>query len=173
MRTNSVIAGVAVAAGVLSGCTFSASTGTGPPVVSKADLQQDITDRLTKAGQPPRSVSCADDLVGEVSRSTRCEVVLSDVNAIEPIVTTTGVDGTTVSYEMTPALTREQLQQQVALQLAQNDLPADSVSCDTGLDGTIGDQARCTVRGGGQTTQTVVTVTGVDGLLMNFRVSPG
>lgn len=172
MRAGNVIAGVVFAAIALSGCTFSASTGTGPPVVSKADLQQDITDRLTKAGQPPRSVSCADDLVGEVSRSTRCEVVLSDTNAIEPIVKTTGVDGTTVSYEMTPALTREQLQQQVAWQLAQHDMPSDSVSCDTGLDGIIGDQARCTVRSGGDTTQTVVTVTGVDGLLMNFRVSP-
>ena len=37
----------------------------------KADLQKDITDRLTKAGQTPQSVNCAEDLVGEVDKTTR------------------------------------------------------------------------------------------------------
>lgn len=171
-QARAALTGAVLTCITLSGCSFSAHTASGPPVVSKADLQKDIAQRLTAAGQPPRSVSCADDLVGEVSRSTRCEVVLADDNAIEPIVTATGVDGTTVNYEMTPALSREQLQKEVASQMAENATPVDTVTCAGGLDGVRGDEAHCTVEGGGQTTETVVQVTRVDGLMMNFRINP-
>ena len=96
MRRVGVSAGVAagvialVCAGV-PGCSGSVSvhTGTAPPVVAKADLENDIANRLTEAKQTPQSVTCAEDLVGEVGKTTRCEVVLSETNAIEPIVTVT------------------------------------------------------------------------------------
>lgn len=173
MRAVGALTVVVGALGIaLSGCSFSAQTSSGPPVVSKADLQRDIVDRLTKAGQTPQSVTCADDLVGEVSRTTRCNVVLSETNAIEPIVTTTGVDGTTVNYEMTPALSREQLQKQVAALMTQNEIPVDSVTCVGGLDGVTGNEAHCKVEGAGAVTDTVVEVTEVNGLMMNFRINP-
>ena len=176
MRRVGVSAGVAagaialVCAGV-SGCSGSVSvhSGTGPPVVAKADLQKDITDRLTQAGETPQSVTCAEDLVGEVGKTTRCEVVLSETNAIEPIVKATKVEGSTVDYEMTPALSQEQLQKQVGM-LSQT--PAETVSCEGGLEGVVGNEARCTVEGGGQTGETVVHVTEVNGLMMNIRTGP-
>lgn len=175
MRTVRLFSGVigALALGAaLSGCHVSASIGSGPPVVAKADLQKDITDRLTKAGQTPQSVTCSEDLVGEVDKTTRCEVVLSDTNAIEPIVKTTKVDGTTVSYEMTPALNKDQLQQQVGRLMKQNDMAADSVTCEGGLEGVVGTETRCTIDADGSSTETSVKVTDVNGLLMNFQIYP-
>ena len=56
--------------------SVSVHTGTGPPVVAKADLEKDIADRLTEAGETPQSVTCEEDLVGEVGKTARCEVVL-------------------------------------------------------------------------------------------------
>lgn len=167
-----VCAVVIAGAVVLSGCSASVNVGGGPPAVARADLEKDITDRLTEAGQTPQSVTCAEDLIGEVDKTTRCEVVLSETNAIEPIVTTTEVDGGTVSYEMTPALSQTQLQNQVAMLMTQNQMPADTVTCAGGLEGVVGNNVRCSVVGGGDTTETVVTVSEVDGLLMHFSINP-
>jgi len=168
----SAVAAVAMAASALTGCSFSVKTGTGPPVVAKADLEKDITDRLAKAGQTPQSVACAEDLIGEVGKTTRCEVVLSQSNAIEPIVKATQIDGTTVNYEMTPALSQGQLQQQVAALMEQNSTPVETVTCEAGLEGVVGNQTRCSAVNGADTTETVVSVTEVDGLLMSFRIEP-
>ncbi len=168
---SGLLAAVLIGATV-SGCHFSASVGGGPPVVGKADVQKDITDRLTKAGQTPQSVNCSEDLVGEVGKTTRCEVVLSETNAIEPIVKTTKVEGTTVSYEMTPALNQDQLQRQVGMLMKQNGMAVDTVTCTGGLEGVVGKETRCTVQGGGDTTEASVKVTEVNGLLMNFQIYP-
>ena len=82
--------------------------------MSKTDLEKDISERLEKAGQKPQTVTCKDDLQGEVGKSTRCEVVLSNTNSFEPVVTVTKVEGTTVSYDMTPAVSKTQLEKAVA-----------------------------------------------------------
>ena len=136
MRRVGVSAGVAagvialVCAGV-PGCGGSVSvhTGTAHPSWPRLTLQNDITDRLTEAEQTPQSVTCAEDLVGEVGKTTRCEVVLSETNAIEPIVKATKVEGTTVDYEMTPALSQDQLQR--------SGRHADDAEPDGGRDGQL------------------------------------
>jgi hypothetical protein len=174
MRRVGVVSGAFIGAvavcAAISGCSFSFHTGGGAPVVAKADLQKDITDRLKQAGETPQSVTCSEDLVGEVDKSTRCEVVLSETNAIEPIVKVTKVEGQTVNYNMTPALSKEQLQNQVANLL--NTDSADTISCEGGLEGVVGNETSCTVKGSGGTSETVVTVTEVNGLLMNIRIPP-
>ena len=91
MRRVGVWSGVvigAVALGVgLSGCSFSASVG-GPPVVAKADLQKDITDRLTEAGQTPKSVTCSEDLIGELDKTVMGKSWHRASNRRSPSVTT-------------------------------------------------------------------------------------
>ena len=42
---------------------------------------------------------------------------------------------------------------------------------DTALEGVVGNKANCTVNGDGETTETVVDVTEVNGLLMNFQIN--
>jgi hypothetical protein len=173
MRTFVLAVGAAaLICAALSGCSF--SKGGGAPTVAKADLQSDISDRLEKAGQKPESVTCTADLEGVVGKTTRCEVVLTNTNAFEPIVTVTKVDGKTVSYEMAPALSQAQLEKSVGHIVAKKTGHAvDAVKCESGLEGKEGNTATCQVEAGGETTSDTVTVTKVDGLLMNFNVKPG
>ncbi len=162
---------VALIAG-LSGCSF--TVGGGTPTVAKADLQSDIADRLQKAGQKADSVTCKADLEGVVGKTTTCEVVLSATNAFEPIVTVTKVDGSTVSYEMAPALSQAQLEKSVKDIVAKSTgEDVDSVACESGLEGKVGNKAQCEVTTAGEASQDTVTVTEVDGLMMNFSVTAG
>lgn len=172
MRTFVMAVGAAaVTCAALSGCSF--SVGGGAPTVAKSDLQTDISNRLEKTGQKPQSVTCAADLEGVVGKTTKCEVVLSDTNAIEPIVTVTKVDGTTVSYEMEPALSQPQLEKSVGEIVTKNsDENVESVTCESGLEGKQGNKAHCQFGAGGEATHVTVSVTKVDGLLMNFDVTP-
>jgi Domain of unknown function (DUF4333) len=173
MRTvTPVIGGVAIVCAVLSGCTFSAGVNS-TPTVSKDDLQKDIADRLTKAGDPPESVTCKEDLVGEVGKTTRCEVVMGPTNSFEPVVTVTGIDGSTVSYDMAPALSKDQLEKAVSRLVADAEgAQVDSASCESGLEGQVGAVASCDLDAGGAQLRRMVEVTNVEGLTLNFDVLP-
>ncbi len=172
MRTLiGVIGAAALVGATLTGCSF--SLGSGPPVVDKSALQSDISERLSKLGESPESVTCKDDLVGEVGKTARCEVVISATNSFEPVVTVTGAEGSTVKYDMNPAVSKEQLQTSVATLLASGPgADVDSVECESGLDGKKGAVSYCDVTGGGVTVRRTVEVTGVSGLMMNFDVIP-
>ena len=79
-------------------------------MVSRRALQEDITRRLAEAGEKPESVTCKQDLIGEVGTTAHCEVVVSAANSFEPIVTVMAVDGAAIDYAMTPAVSRQQLE---------------------------------------------------------------
>ena len=170
-RVVAAVGALAVVCAAASGCSF--NVGVGKPTVSRNDLQNDISDRLSKAGEKPQSVTCEDDLEGEVGKTTRCEVVLSATNSFEPVVTVTKVDGTTVSYDMTPAVSKEQLEKSVSgLVATATGLQVESVSCESGLEGKVGAVAYCDVDAGGVTLRRTVEVNKVKGLMMNFNVVP-
>ena len=96
MHTVTTAVGALATVGALvSGCDGSVGIG-GKPAVGKAALQTDIANRLAKAGEKPQSVTCKDDLIGEVGKTARCEVVISPTNSFEPVITVTGVDGSTI-----------------------------------------------------------------------------
>ena len=56
--------------------------------------------------------------------------------------------------------------------MTQNAMPAETVSCERGLEGVVGGEIALHVEGGGETADTVVKVTEVDGLMMNFQINP-
>lgn len=143
------------------------ASGGEAPEVGRAALQNDIAARLAEAGEAPRSVTCPEDLIGEVGRSTRCDVVISATNSFQPVVTVLGVDGGTVDYELTPALSQAQLEQAVR-RLAGRDTGA--VACESGLDGVTGARAYCDVDADGVRARRTVEVTDVEGLTMNFNL---
>ena len=123
---------------VVSACDASVGIG-GKPAVGKEALQTDIAARLANAGQQPQSVTCEHDLVGEVGKTARCEVVMSPTNSFEPVITVTGVDGNTINYEMSPALSKEQLEKEVSRLVADAaHAQVASVSCESGLEGKVG-----------------------------------
>jgi Domain of unknown function (DUF4333) len=160
------VGAVALSATLSSGCSSQL-------VVTKDAVQKDISDRLTKAGQPPRSVTCKEDLIGEVGRTARCDVVVSPTDSFQPIVTVTGVNGTTVNYDMKPSLSQQQLQHSVSRLIQQaSGVPVKSVDCESGLDGTTGTDAHCWVDAGGVRLRRTVEVTSVNGLMINYDLIP-
>jgi hypothetical protein len=169
VKTTVALAAMAVAA--LAGC------GTGDddvPTVSRLVLQADIADRLGGTGETPQSVTCQEDLVGLVGRIVRCDVVITESNRFQPIVSVVRVDGTTVDYEMTPALSQEQLESAVAGLVARNSGDrVDAVACVSGLDGRVDASALCDVDAGGKRARRTVRVTEVAGLTMNFTLTSG
>lgn len=173
MITTRIVAGAAaitafgLLGGGLTGCSGSVKVETkSTPSASASTLQKDLTDRLTQAGNPPQSVTCAQDLVGEVGKTATCDVVLSDTNSVEAILTATKVDGDTIDFDISPALNTEQLQKAVA-GLASTP----TVTCDGGLPGTIGASAHCDVDVNGVVSKRVVTVSAVSGLSMDLDVT--
>ena len=168
-RLGAALAVAGLGAAAMSGCSFSARTGVS---VSKTDLQKEISQKLEAAGQKPQSVTCKDDLQGEVGKSTRCEVVIDSSSSFDLLVNATKVEGTTVSYEMTPSESKAQLERDVAKMLADPSVTIDSVSCEGGLDGKVGAETRCDVTAAGSTATRTVAVTRVEGLMMYFKVLP-
>jgi hypothetical protein len=168
----SAVGALAAVSALISGCDASVRVG-GKPAVGKEALQADIANRLEKAGEKPESVSCKEDLIGEVGKTARCEVVMSPTNSFEPVVTVTGIDGSTINYEMSPALSKEQLEKAVSRLVADaSHAPVTSVSCESGLEGKVGSSAHCDVDSGGLTLRRTVEVGSVEGLMMNFDVVP-
>lgn len=156
----------------LTGCSVQAGVDDKPTIPSTV-LQEDLTTRLTDAGETPQSVTCKDDLVGEVDSIARCDVVLSETNTFEVIVTTTGVEGTTVNYDTEPALTTEQVEAFLTNQIETNmGLSVSSVSCDSGLEGGVGATASCDVVTADAQPRFQAELTDVEGLLMSVEAVP-
>ncbi|MDX1874257.1 DUF4333 domain-containing protein [Mycolicibacterium sp. 120266] len=143
------------------------------PRVSAAALQKMVTDQLTAAGVTPQRVDCRQDLLGRVGQTARCDVTVTPVNSFEPIISVTAVDGAQISYAMTPSVTTGQLQVAVADMVGRSTTTApEAVSCESGLAGTVGATAYCTVTVGGVATRQAVAVTRVQGLSMEYRLVP-
>ena len=169
---TTVVGAVGTIGALISGCSASAGGGD-KAAVSKAVLQTDIANRLAKAGEKPQSVTCTEDLVGEVGNTARCEVVMSPTNSFEPVITVTGGDGGTINYEMSPALSKDQLERAVSRLVADAaHAQVASVSCESGLNGRAGATAHCEVDSGGVKVRRTVEVKTVEGLMMNFDVVP-
>ena len=167
-----VLASAGMLCCALSGCGLNGS-GSNVPTVSRKALQEDISQRLADAGEKPQAVTCNQDLIGEVGSTVRCEVVISATNRFEPIVTVTGVDGAAIDYDMTPAVSRPQLEE-VVLRLVADAGTVDvtSVSCETGIEGKVGAVAHCDVDAGSARSRRTVEVSGVNGLMMHLEVVP-
>ncbi|AFM17787.1 hypothetical protein Mycch_3035 [Mycolicibacterium chubuense NBB4] len=165
------LAAGAMMAALAGGCTLRSSGGL--PAVAGSDLQDDISARLANAGEQPESVTCKDALIGQVGQSVRCDVVMSATNSFQPVVTVTGVNGTTIDYEMKPALSKDQLERAVARLVSDTGASAAaSVTCLSDLPGTMGAVAHCDVTTAGVTLRRTAEVKSVQGLMMNFDLVP-
>jgi hypothetical protein len=170
--STAVLASAGLLCCALSGCGLDGS-GSNVPTVSRKALQEDISQRLADAGEKPQSVTCLQDLVGEVGTTARCEVVISPTNRFQPIVTVTGVDGVAIDYDMTPAVSRQQLEELVLrLVVDAGTVDVKSASCETGIEGNAGAVAHCDVDAGSVRSRRTVEVSGVDGLMMNLQLVP-
>jgi hypothetical protein len=162
------MAAVAVAAGVALGATACSVS------VSKTDLETNVASTLTQQIPGLGPVTCPGDLAGEVGATITCETTTSDGQPIGAVVTVTSVDGSTVNYnvetEARPVsqdLLAKKVQELVEPQLG---VPVDSLTCDGALQPTMGATQTCAVAAAGNNIPLKVTVTNVDGGLINFSV---
>jgi hypothetical protein len=163
-----VLAAVGMTGCALSGCSFGGGESN-VPIVRREALQQDIAKRLGEAGEKPRSVRCDSDLIGELRARVHCDVVVSETNSFEPIITVVGVDGAAVDYEMTPAVSAEQLEAVVARLVSESGASSVSaVSCQSGIEGRVGAVTRCDVEADGSRGMRTLSVTEVRGLTMKI-----
>ena len=86
-------------------------------------------------------------------------------------MTVTKVEGKTVSYEMTPAVSRNSWRSRCRIWLPMPGEKVESVVCESGL-ARKSAEVHCDVTAGGVTLKRTVDVTKVDGLLMNFTLIP-
>ena len=142
-----------------------ATSASSAPSMSAADLQTSLAARISTA-TPPQSVTCSGDLAGEVGKTTSCEVAINDTTSVQANVTVTKVTGTNIDYAFEPAMTKEQLQKAFAANVSAD------VTCDAGLDGTVGANTTCSVTKDGTTDETTVSVSKVQGLYMSISTSP-
>ena len=155
--------GVLAVAGLLgtglSGCSAKVETSTSvskQASVSADQLQKDLTDRLTKAGVTAKSVTCNDELLGEVGKTARCDVSFGDNNSLQALFTATKVDGSTVDFDITPAMNKQQVEKAVA-----SISGAPSATCASGLDGKVGETTKCETTQDGTTTKRIAEVANV------------
>lgn len=135
------------------------------PSMSAADLQKSLAGRISTA-TPPKSVTCAGDLPGEVGKTVSCEVAVSDTTSVQADVTVTKVNGSTIDYDFTPSMTQTQLEKAFSANVSAQ------VTCDGGLDGKVGSSTKCHVTKDGTTDDTTVSVSKVQGLYMSLATSP-
>ena len=165
LKTNiAAFGGALVLAGLLgaglSGCSASVKTETSVSTeasVSSDELQKELTDRLSEAGLTAKSITCKDDLVGEVGKTARCDVSFGETNDVEAVFTATKVDGKSVDFDITPAMSKEQVERGVAgLSSAQ------SATCASGLEGRVGETTKCEIMLDGAPSKRAVEVAKVD-----------
>lgn len=170
MRFTVAAAALALMGALTSACDVETHPDV-TPMVSKEALQIDVADKLTANGDRPQTVVCESDLLGEVGRTARCDVVIGEANSFQPIVTVTGIEGGEIQYDMAPALSREQLERAVArLVTEKSSERVDSVVCEDGLRGEVGTSASCDVVTGGVQARRMVEVTAVSGLTIDFTL---
>lgn len=156
-----VIAGAVAGAGACS---------SGPKTVSKGDVANQISTKMTAPnGQKPESVSCPDDLKGEVGAQINCTMKVNGQTSTVN-VTVSSINGNQANFDMVNTIDKNQVASQISDQLAQQfGSKPDSVTCPDNLKGTQGATLRCQLVDGGQKYGITVTVNSAQGSDVNFN----
>jgi hypothetical protein len=158
------------AAGLMAGAgACSCSIGTSSHAVSKNDVAQQITSKLTDAaGNKPDSVTCPSDLEAKVGAQLNCTMQVKNqtfnVNA-----TVTSVNGSDVKFDIVETVDKDQVASVISDKLTQQvGKKPDSVACPDNLKGVEGATLRCQLTDGAEKYGISVTVTNVDAGDVNF-----
>jgi hypothetical protein len=163
-----LVSGAAV--GLMAGagaCSF--STGSSAHAVSKGDVVQQITAKMTDAqGNKPESVTCPGDLQAKVGAQLNCDMKVKDAKYVVN-VTVTSVEGKEVKFDMVETVDKDQVAHIISDKLFQQvgDRP-ESVTCPENLKGFEGAKLRCQLMDNSKKYGINVTVTTVVGGDVNF-----
>jgi len=151
------------AAGLMAGAGACSCSVSSKHAVSKGDVANQITSKLTDAaGNKPESVTCPDDLTAKVGAQLNCTMKVKD-QTFNVNVTVTSVNGNDVKFDMVETVDKDQVAKILSNKLTQQvGRKPDSVSCPDNLKGVEGATLRCELTDGGQKYGIAVTVTNVD-----------
>jgi hypothetical protein len=158
------------AAGLMAGVgACSCSIGTSSHAVSKNDVAQQITSKLTDgAGNKPDSVTCPGDLPATVGAQLNCEMKVKN-QTFNVNVTVASVNGSDVKFDMVETVDKDQVASVISDKLTQQvGKKPDSVTCPDNLKGVEGATLRCQLADNGEKYGISVTVTNVDAGDVNF-----
>lgn len=141
--------------------------------VAKADVETAIKAEIDKAVPGAGPVTCPNDLDAKPGTVLRCEFAV-DGQPVDAVATVTSVEGSTASYSITTEarpVAKAVLDRKVAEQLAeQAGVTIDSADCAGDLPPTVGGSVVCRLTGEGDTADFTVTVTAVNGGLINYSI---
>jgi hypothetical protein len=154
---------------VASASACSCSIGTSSHAVSKNDVAQQITSKLTDAaGNKPDSVTCPSDLEAKVGAQLNCTMKVKN-QTFNVNVTVTSVNGSDVKFDMVETVDKNQVASVISDKLTQQvGKKPDSVTCPDNLKGVEGATLRCQLTDGAEKYGISVTVTNVDAGDVNF-----
>jgi hypothetical protein len=158
------------AAGLMAGAgACSCSVGSSSHAVSKNDVAQQITSKLTDAaGNKPESVTCPSDLEAKVGAQLNCTMKVKN-QTFNVNVTVTSVNGNDVKFDMVETVDKNQVASVISDKLTQQvGKKPDSVTCPDNLKGVEGATLRCQLSDNGEKYGITVTVTSVDAGDVNF-----
>jgi hypothetical protein len=166
MRRGIVAAGIAI--GLMLGPI---ACGTG--VVSKDEVASTTASALQEQGVQVENMTCPGDLEAVPGKSLRCEFTTGG-QPVDAVVTVTSVENGTARYDVhTEArpVAKALLDQRVAEVLwEQADIAVDSSNCAGDLQPQVGGSVSCEVTSGSESGEFMVTVTSIDGGLINFSI---
>jgi hypothetical protein len=158
------------AAGLAAGTgACSCSIGSSSHAVSKTDIANQITSKLTDAaGNKPDSVTCPSDLPAKVGAQLNCTMKVKD-QTYTVNVTVTNVNGDDVKFDLAETVDKNQVANVISYELTQQlGRKPDSVTCPDNLKGVQGATLRCELTDSGQKYGVAVIVRNVDAGNVNF-----
>jgi Domain of unknown function (DUF4333) len=165
IRRNLAAVGLAVVLG--------AGLGACSSTVPKDDVASAIGGKLTEQGIAANGVTCPEDLDAEVGKTVRCEFTV-DGQPVDAVATVTSLQGDQANFDITTEarpVAKALLDQKVAEQVAQElQTDVDGADCSGDLAPEVGKSVTCTVTGGGESIDLNVSVTSVDGGLINYSL---
>jgi hypothetical protein len=168
---NPIRRGLAVAAMATALLFGTIACGTG--VVDKDEVATTTASALREQGVQVENMTCPEDLEAVVGKTTRCEFTTGG-QPVDAVVAVTAVDGSTARYDVRTEprpVASALLGQKVAqFLLEQADIAVDSSTCAGDLQPHVGSSVSCDVTAGAESAEFAVTVTSVDGGLIDFSI---
>lgn len=145
----------------------------GTAVVAKDEVATSVASKLQEQGVAVENLSCPDDLPAVTGESLRCEFSVGG-QPVDAVVTVTSVEDDTAHFDVhtearpvAAALLEQKVTELVAEQAA---VAVDTSSCGGDLQPQVGSAVSCEITAGAEWAEFTVTVTSIDGGLINFSV---
>ena len=167
MKKYAVLATLLLAAPVLAGCNAEVSTGSNS--VSKASLEKQLASTFTPDDPEAKvSADCAGALAAKTDATQDCHMTVGDQEADVRVSVTKVADGD-VNFKTTPFVPADTVAETLKQGLLDQGYTVDTVECEDELLGVLDETTTCTASPADGDGTLNVTVTSVDGLLVNFN----